>query len=143
MFVTIFVTSCYNCNNLSRATRKARARPRMSRTQRAQARTTTGPTLLDLRSKLGAKKEKSGGRRVAGLFRSLAETTSNHLSRTILRRRARCRQSSWRRRHRWRFAGEVGITSPLCWARLPWCCAQRHKRQSWCSLEVLSRLRAP
>ena len=71
MFVTECVTKCYNCNTFSRETFEACARPRMSRTQCAQARTTTGLTVPDLRLKLGAKKEKSGGRRVAGLFRSL------------------------------------------------------------------------
>ena len=38
LFVTHSVTKCYNCNTISRETFEACARPRMSRTQRAQAR---------------------------------------------------------------------------------------------------------
>ena len=101
----------------------------------------TDPPRLTFDARL--EKRKTGRRVAAGRFRSLCNHIKNQALRTILRRRARCRRSAWRRRHRRCCTGEVRISTAVRWAQLPSCCARRHERQSWCKFELISRVRAP
>ena len=101
----------------------------------------TDPPRLTFDARL--EKRKTGRRVAAGRFRSLCNHIKNQLSRTILRRRACCRRSAWRRRHAECCTGPQRIIAAVRWAKLPWCCALRHERQSWGKFEVISRVRAP
>ena len=101
----------------------------------------TDPPRLTFDARL--EKRKTGRLVAAGRFRSLCNHIKNQLSRTTFRRRASCRQSAWRRRHRRCCTGEVRVSTAISWAQLPCCCALRHERQSWCKFEVHSRLCAP
>ena len=101
----------------------------------------TDPPRLTFDARL--EKRKTGRQVAAGRFRSLVSQHQIHLFQDEFATSRRCRRSAWRRRHRRCCTGEVRIGTAVRWAKLPWCCALRHERQSWDKFEVISRVRAP